>query len=302
MSTKKVLSTQCLLTSYDSRALHCAFVAFIALFSLVCTGASVAADEPMSPEAKYAAAIEILDDKTGGKEAEAITLLREAADAGNLEAMNRLGYSLDAGLHVPKDSTAALEFYKKAADAGLAKAQFNYGLNRVRGMGGPADPAVGLEYLEKAASQNLPQAKMTLGRLYYFGEFKVNKDPEKAFVYFLELGRDGDADAQNFLGTMYGYGVGTKLDFAESASWWEKSANQGHAKAQASYGQRLLYGTGVEKNVPKGLMFLMLSAGQNEVTGANTLKDILPSMDPEDVSQANTLLEEHQEKKGSESP
>ena len=60
-----------------------------------------------------------------GEYAESIKLLKPLVEAGDLAAMNAMGFHLDNGYGVAKDSRAAAEYYRKAAEKGNAVAQFN---------------------------------------------------------------------------------------------------------------------------------------------------------------------------------
>ena len=45
-----------------------------------------------------------------------------------------------------------------------------------------------------------------------------------------------DADAQYYLGNMYGQGKGVAKDVSTAVEWYRKSADQGHAQAQCNLG------------------------------------------------------------------
>jgi hypothetical protein len=70
----------------------------------------------------------------------------------------------------------------------------------------------------------------------------------------------GDARAQATLGSAYGNGVyGLPQDYAESAKWYRKAAEQNYGSAQLNLGVCLAEGKGVEKNVVEGLMWILLA-------------------------------------------
>ena len=70
----------------------------------------------------------------------------------------------------------------------------------------------------------------------------------------------GDARAQFTLGCCYESGeFGLPQDYAESAKWYRKAAEQNHGTAQLNLGVCLGEGKGVEKNVVEGLMWISLS-------------------------------------------
>jgi len=273
--------------------------AFATLVLAGITSMCLAGDDK-SADSQFQEAILLLDKSASGEAgAKAISLLEKAAETNHPEALNRLGYCYGAGIVVKANPGIARDYFRKASESGLSKAKFNYGKYLLSGEGGPADAKKGLELLSEASKDGVAQAKQQLARTYYFGDFGVEKNYPTALELFLQLAESGDADAQNFVGTMYSYGMGTTLNREEGALWWERAATQGHAKAQASFGDRLLYGTGVKKDVPRGLMFLMLSAAQNEATGVNALDITMTRVDPETISLATTMVDEFQQRSAS---
>jgi len=70
----------------------------------------------------------------------------------------------------------------------------------------------------------------------------------------------GDAQAQCTLGGFYERGqFGLLQDYAESAKWYRKAAEQNHGAAQLNLGVCLGKGQGVERNVVEGLMWIYLA-------------------------------------------
>jgi TPR repeat protein len=57
---------------------------------------------------------------------------------------------------------------------------------------------------------------------------------------WLPLAQQGDAEAQNRMGYMYGYGFGVIQDDTQSMGWYRKAAKQGHIEAQMTLA--LIYG------------------------------------------------------------
>jgi len=81
----------------------------------------------------------------------------------------------------------------------------------------------------------------------------------------------GDADAQYDLGVAYANGYGVPQDYARSALWYLKGAQQGLAKAQHELGSLYLSGQGVETDRAEALMWL----GLEEASVASTEKEAL---------------------------
>ena len=58
----------------------------------------------------------------------------------------------------------------------------------------------------------------------------------------------GDASAQNSLGTLHALGNGVQQDYGEAVKWFRKAADQGNADGQYSPGMAYYSGLGVERN------------------------------------------------------
>jgi uncharacterized protein len=77
------------------------------------------------------------------------------------------------------------------------------------------------------------------------------------------LAMKGDARAQFNLGVMYANGIGgVAKDDREAVFWWLKAAEQGHAKAQATLGNRYSEGVGVAKDEQQAIFWYRKAAEQ----------------------------------------
>jgi TPR repeat protein len=65
---------------------------------------------------------------------------------------------------------------------------------------------------------------------------------------FQSLAKQGDADAQNYLGLMYDKGRGVQEDDVEAVKWFRLAAEQGDASAQYNLGVMYTNGEGVPKD------------------------------------------------------
>jgi uncharacterized protein len=55
-------------------------------------------------------------------------------------------------------------------------------------------------------------------------------------MWYRKAAEQGNANAQNKLGLMYAFGIGTPKDGAQSLFWYRKAAEQGDASAQFAIG------------------------------------------------------------------
>ena len=88
--------------------------------------------------------------------------IKAAAEQGNAEAQNRLGFNYDWGAGVPQDSERAVYWFTKAAEQGFSEAQYNLGVMYYLGRGVPQEPARAVYWWIKAAKQGSAAAQFSL--------------------------------------------------------------------------------------------------------------------------------------------
>jgi hypothetical protein len=97
--------------------------------------------------------------------------LRTAAEQGNAEAQDGLGFFYCIGAGVPLDYVQAATWFRKAAEQGNAEAQYHLGLSYYKGEGVPKDYAQAAFWWRKAAEQGEDTAQYNLKcLLHYKGE------------------------------------------------------------------------------------------------------------------------------------
>lgn len=116
------------------------------------------------------------------------------AAQGNPSAMNNLGLMYANGLGVPRDATAAVNWYIQAAQLGHLHAINNLGTMYELGQGIPQDYAAAAEKYALAAKHGLADAQYNLGALYEAGK-GVPNDWLQAYIWYSIATRQGDTDA-----------------------------------------------------------------------------------------------------------
>ncbi len=112
----------------------------------------------------------------------------------------------------------------------------------------------------------------------------------------------GDPDAQFTLGKNYEAGrSGLKKDYAEAASWYRKSAEQGNAYAQASLGILYHSGKGLPHDDLLSEMWFIIAAERVDPNDRQTIVDMRDSvaahLKPEQIAEAQRLALEWKPKK-----
>ncbi|NML40661.1 SEL1-like repeat protein [Chitinophaga sp. G-6-1-13] len=130
---------------------------------------------------------------------DAIRYYKKAADKGNKDAMNDLGFlyeTIDGYI----DDIAAFDWYARGVAAGSPHAANGLGNCYQHGIGTSPDIRKAQELYLQAASQHIPHAHYNLGMLYYEG-IKVPKDDQQALKHFVYASRLG-IDCYNYVGTL----------------------------------------------------------------------------------------------------
>ena len=74
------------------------------------------------------------------------------------------------------------------------------------------------------------------------------------FAQILELAKEGNADAQYAVGSMYLTGEGVEQNYVAAFGWISKAANQGVIDAQHDLALMYKHGDGVEQDINATLL------------------------------------------------
>lgn len=102
-------------------------------------------------------------------------------------------------------------------------------------------------YLQKAADNGSAQAFMQLGLISDLG-LVVNRDPAKAFGYYLAAAQMGLPDAAFNVGVMLDAGTDVRRDLVAAGVWYARSALAGNKRAALNLGLLYQDGSGVLVN------------------------------------------------------
>jgi uncharacterized protein len=97
------------------------------------------------------------------------------------------------------------------------------------------DYATALKLWRPLADQGNAAAQDAIGSMYSDGQ-GVPQDFVEALKWYRQAADQGDAGGQFSLGIMYDFGQGVPQNYAEAAKWYCKAAEQGHDKAQFNLG------------------------------------------------------------------
>jgi len=210
------------------------------------------AAEHGNPNALAALGSVLFDGKEFGKKKipanpkKAVELFTKLAEQNNPAGLRTMGELYQKGIKdtgIAKDFSKALDYYAKAAQANDAVAQVILAGFYDRGYDDDGDkklevapnPAASLELYRLAAQNNVPLAFYNVGAFYEAGR-AVDKDPTKAFAYFLQSAVNGFGPGMQKAGVYYLNGAGTLKDPVAATGWFSRSAGAGVPEGFISLG------------------------------------------------------------------
>lgn len=157
---------------------------------------------------------------------ELITWYQSAADQGDGLAQIKLAESLLSSRE-RDDFAEAISLLRKAADQGLNEAQLSLGIIYSEGhpWGGDTgdfqiDREESILWYRKAAEHGNLGAHILLGDCYANGKSGAGEDLAQAATWYLKAALQGDADAQRKIAFWYAQGIGVELNKIEAYAYW----------------------------------------------------------------------------------
>ena len=191
--------------------------------------------------------------KAGDKAA--LPKLFELAQGGNSRAQNVVGYLLDHGEGVKKDSAAAAAYFS-AASTDYPLARYNLAVLTLLGRGVAKDEAKAMEMFEssvKDASVDLAAVRLSL---YY-----LNKgDRDRAWTWANEGANRGNVTAYYLLGRM----LYERGEYQEAYNWLTKAAQASEPNAPAILSAMYKNGHGMNENKKMAASWWMIYVGLNK--------------------------------------
>lgn len=171
---------------------------------------------------------------------QAIALFRSAAAVGHPGAAAFLGELTEVGFLGTPDMRAAAKYYRDAARAGNLNAVYHLGICYLRGTGVPCDYHIARNLLEIAARKNYRDAEKYLKEIRVHRGKRIGKklysrscisyrrgDMTEALRLRNIAASLGYARAMFVLGCHYEFGDGVKIDRDTAAVWYNRAAAAG---------------------------------------------------------------------------
>lgn len=156
----------------------------------------------------------------------ALDFFKKSAEDNYAPAIRNLGECYLFGEGVEKDIEKALEYFKHAFMLGDNKAGVQLSIIYFLGEHVEKDLSRSFQYLSDAAKSGDPDALFYMGQYYY-----SLHDYTSAFPWFQKAAESGNIDAEYSLGISYLFGKGTEVDINKAISYFIQSAEKKHPKA-----------------------------------------------------------------------
>ena len=129
------------------------------------------------------------------------------------------------------DYKKAMEIWSPLAEEGEVEAQVKLGIMHTNGLGVRRNGGEALKWFHKAAEKGNAEAEYYLGKLYGTQQSGVEMDQNESTKWYRKAAEDGNADAQYAMGAKYFKGEGLPMDYVMGYAWMDVAARQGHYAA-----------------------------------------------------------------------
>jgi len=161
----------------------------------------------------------------------AMDWLSKAANAGNGNAMNRIGEIYYNGWGVIKNEPESVSWYRRGVEHGSYSAMNNLAICLLNGVGVAKNVEEGLVLLHKAAEKDAI-AQENLAKIERTGEFGT-KNLQEALSFFEKSAEQGSSSAMVSIAQIYFNGEGTSKDVDRSCLWAILAHTKGRKEASA---------------------------------------------------------------------
>jgi len=250
------------------------------------------------------------DEPSRGLE-DAVSFYERAASENFPEALTKLGYMHEQGIHYVKDAKKAMEYYEKAAnlgdalalnyvglylykeqkyknavelfkkskDLGCTRGANNLGLCYEQGLGVEQDLEFAIKCYKESAEKKYPQAMFNLGYLF-LRKAKTTESVEEfeECAYWLRAAISEDATMAEpyfYLGFLFEKGLGVNYDLRVALGYYKEAGNRGYVPGIVKCGEILYERSellGTEKE--EGIKFYEMAAEKGDETAKEFLEEL----------------------------
>lgn len=157
---------------------------------------------------------------------------------------------------------------------------------------GRGDGKAALAHLRPLGKQGDAEAQYYLGRLYFYRIEGIRRDYRTAASWFRRAAQQGHAAAQYKLGGMCFTGRGVAQSDRQAAEWWLAAAQRGHAESQNNLGALYANGRGVKRNPVLAYALQTLALANGNESAAENLRSKEAVLSAAEIEAAKGLAHE----------
>jgi TPR repeat protein len=184
-----------------------------------------------------------------------------AAEQGDADSLNKLGWMCEAGFGVERDQARAVNWFRQAAERGHLEAQFNLAAKYDNGEGVSQNHAEAARWYRLAAEQGLADARFFLAQALESGE-GVPRNTDEAIDWYILAAEQGHRSAKL---SLWRHALDERYlpeDEIEKVFVERLGVEMQHPLAEYKYAYRLFVGEGVPKNCELALNLYKKSANK----------------------------------------
>ena len=217
--------------------------------------------------------------QTGNSGGVALAGTIKSAEAGDADAMFRMGISYLEGRDVQPNASTAFSWLQKAAEKDHVEAQFALGRMYRDGSGVARDLSLAYKWLRAADLNGNRNIEASLREIAAaMSEQEWQQAEEDALEWALPRLRNradsGDSQAQAQLGLVYATGTGVERDDKEAFAWYSKAAAQANVEGIYAIGEFYATGRGVGLNYVEAAKWMRAAAEKGDPRGQANLSSL----------------------------
>ncbi|MGP2491020.1 peptidoglycan-binding protein [Mesorhizobium sp. PUT5] len=179
---------------------------------------------------------------------------------------------------------------RDAAAAGDANAMFEIGSRFAEGRGVKEDMEAAAQWYEKAAGQGLAPAEYRIGNFYEKG-IGVARDLDKAKNWYRLAAEQGNASAMHNLAVLFAMAADGTANNQSAAHWFQKAAELGVKDSQFNLGILAAKGAGMPQDLVESYKWFALVAKAGDKDAADKRDEVAKALRPEQLERARAVTE-----------
>ncbi|MEO9825533.1 MAG: tetratricopeptide repeat protein [Paracoccaceae bacterium] len=117
---------------------------------------------------------------------------------------------------------------------------------------------------------------------------------EEARIALLPFARSGNAEAEELIGVMYALGLGVEKDPERAFEWYLRASMKGHPGAQSGIGWYYELGIGMPApDLVRAYMWFALSSIGGDPDAVDSLEELQTRMTAEEIARAQVLVNDY---------